>query len=141
MNFESQSIFVVRKITNFEQLEGLGEWKAQAKDMVAGARWQFAPEGVFTYAPAHGRKEIFPLQGNYRIAPDKVFFAAITTFSVSTSIFSTWCSGEIDCHVNSGLMRMHWGNNCSTAGMTVDSLFNCHRRSLYRLTIILRKVL
>lgn len=140
MYFQSQSIFAVSRITSFEQLEGLSEWKAQAKDMVMGARWRFDPDGTFVYAPAHGRKDIFPLQGSYAIENDKVCFAAKTTFSVSTSIISTWCSGNIDLEIERPTMHLDWGNDYSTAAMVADSLFDSHRRSLYRLTVILRKV-
>lgn len=141
MYFESQSIFAVRKITNFEQLEGLGEWKAQAKGMVEGARWQFASEGIFSYAPTHGKKNIFPLIGSYTMEENKVYFAGMSTLSVSTSIFSTWCSGKINFSTNFPLMHMDWGNDHSTAEMVTNSLFDSHRRSLYRLTVILQQIL
>lgn len=140
MYFQSQSVFTVREIINCEQLAGLGEWKFQAIDMVAGARWQFNTNGIFIYAPTYGRKDIFPLSGNYAIENDKACFAARTTFSVSTSIVSTWCSGEINLSGNYRIMYMDWGNDCSTAAMVTDSLFDSHRRSIYRLNIVLAQV-
>lgn len=140
MYFPSQTIFVVESIINFEQLKGRSEWSSQAMEMIAGAKWQFDPNGIFVYAPAYGRKDIFPLQGNYTKAINKVFFQGMTTLSVSASIASTWCKGDIDFNVEPRIMNMEWRNDSSTAAMVIDSLFDSHLSSAYRTTLILRQV-
>lgn len=140
MYFPSQSIFVVEKIINFEQLKGRSEWSSQAMEMVAGARWQFDPYGIFVFAPAYGRKDIFPLQGDYTRVRNRVFFQGMITLSVSASIASTWCKGDIDFDIDPPIMNMEWRNDSSTAAMIIDSLFNSHLSSAYRTTLILRQV-
>ena len=75
----SQFVFAVREIIHFEQLRGQSEWKTQAIGMVAGAIWQFNPDGIFFYAPANSREDIFPLKGKYVTQGNKVFFEAMTS--------------------------------------------------------------
>jgi hypothetical protein len=137
---QSQVIFAVLEILNFEQSEGKSEWKPQAMEMIAGATWQFEPHGIFFYTPAYGRKDIFPLQGKYKVEANKVFFEGTTILSVSASIASTWCLGEIDLSVNPPIMDMRWGNRSSTAAMVIDSLFDSNLSSAYRTTVILKQV-
>jgi hypothetical protein len=140
MYTQSQSIFAVEEIISFEQLKGRSEWKSQAMEMVARATWQFDSNGIFFYAPAHGRKDLFPLHGKYVIEANKVVFEGMTTLSVSASIVSTWCLGEIDFGVNHPIMNMEWGNDSSTAAMTIDSLFDSNLSSAYRTTLIVRQI-
>lgn len=137
---QSQFIFAAQEIINFEQLKGRIEWKSQALGMIVGAIWQFNANGIFFYAPANGRTDIFPLQGNYTTEGNKVFFEGMTSFSVSASIASTWCFGEIDFTVNPPIMNMEWGNGSSTAAMVSNTLFNSNLSSAYRTTIVLRQV-
>lgn len=139
MYLPSQSIFAVEEIINFEQLKGKHEWKSQAMEMVAGARWQFDSDGSFFYAPAHGRKDIFPLQGSYITKGNKVFFEGMTTLSVSASIASAWCRGDIDFDVDPLMMDLEWGNQSSTAAMVIDSLFDSNLSSVYRASLALRQ--
>lgn len=140
MYLPSQSIFIVKRIIDFEQLRGRSEWSSQAMEMLAGARWRFDPNGIFVFAPAYGRKDIFPLQGNYKKVRNKIFFQGMTTLSISASIASTCCKGNIDFDVDPPIMNMEWRNDSSTAAMVIDSLFDSQLSSAYRIILIPRQV-
>ncbi|AFZ38316.1 hypothetical protein Sta7437_4888 (plasmid) [Stanieria cyanosphaera PCC 7437] len=135
-----QLTFAVQEIIIFEQLKGRNEWKSQAFDMVAGAIWQFNSNGTFFFAPANGRKDMFPLQGNYVTQGNRVVFEGMTFLSVSASVASTWCFGEIDFNVNPPIMNMEWGNDSSTAAMVSNTLFDSNLSSTYRTTLVLRQI-
>lgn len=63
----------------------------------------------------------------------------MTTLSVSASIASAWCRGDIDFDVDPLMMDLEWGNQSSTAAMAIDSLFNSNLSSVYRTTLVLRQ--
>ena len=140
MYAQPEFIYAVEKIINFQQLKGRSEWGPQALQMVAGAIWQFNPNGTFFYAPANGRTDIFPLQGNYISEVNKVFFEGMTSLSTGVSVAGAWCFGEIDFSVNPPVLNMEWGNGSNTAATVNNTLFSSNLSSAYRATILLRPV-
>ena len=140
MYFQHRSLLAVHSIVSCEQLDGKKEWRVQAMEMLAGAMWEFNSDGTFLYSPAYGRKELFPLQGNYIVEQDQVLFQGVKTLSESDSIVSSWCLGRIDCRVDPMKMYLDWGSAVSNAVMVVNCLFDSQHRSFYRAVILLQQV-
>jgi hypothetical protein len=137
---QAQSIFQTQQILSLDVLRGQPQWRQNAIQRLAGAGWQFNPNGTFIFAPANSRTDLYPLRGTFQQQGNVATFQASGSANSGTSANQAQVSGRIDFSSGQPVMIIDWATGSINAAVVNGTSFGNSPSSYYRSQLILRQV-
>ncbi len=137
----AQTVFATRQILKLEMQQGRPQWAQSYMQQVGGARWAFYPNGIFVYAPANARDDIYPLQGTYQNKGNTIFFSGEKSTSVGgTGNAMAVINGQIQLINGQPVLQMRSVSGASSGANINGSSYGFNSNAAYQTTVILHQL-
>jgi len=135
---EAQTVYRTRQIVNLQVVQGQPQWGQRAAQRLAGAVWQFNPDGTFIFAPPDSRDDLYPLRGNFQNRGNIITFQGGSRAGNSVSSNAAQVTGQIDYSTGQPVMTLEWANGTVMGAVVNDIRFGASNLSHYRSVLILQ---
>jgi hypothetical protein len=137
---QAQSVFRTQQVISLDVIQGRPQSRQNAIERLAGAAWQFNPDGTFIFAPANSRTDIYPLSGTFQTQGNTTNFQGSRRANDSVSSNLGQVNGSIDISSGQPVMTINWSTSSLMGSVVNHTGFGSSQTSSYRSQLILQQV-
>jgi hypothetical protein len=137
---QAQAVFRTQQVISLDVIQGRPQSRQNAIQRLAGAAWQFNPDGTFVFAPANSRTDIYPLRGTFQIQGNLTNFQGSRRANNGVSTNLGQVNGSIDVSSGQPVMTIDWSTSSLMGAVVNQTGFGSSQTSSYRSQLILQQV-
>lgn len=136
----SQAVFRTQQVISLNVIQGQPQFRQNAIQRLAGAAWQFNPNGTFVFAPANSRTDLYPLSGTFQTQGNITRFQGSRRANSSVSSNLAQVNGIIDLSSGQTVMTINWSTGSLMGAVVNNTGFGTSPGSAYQSQLILQQV-